>query len=494
MLRRFLPLSYILPLCLLLISGADQEPATKQDLYFLKSSIDRLIQNVDPNVHIGIEVVSLKNGQKLYERNAKHMFVPASTLKIFTAASALALLGTDFRFQTQLLANQEIKQGVLQGDLYLKGSGDPSLKTEDLQNLVFKLSLAGVRSIKGDLIIDNFDFDNIAQGPGWMWDEGAEYWTAPIDGLLVNHSSVSVWVEPGLKVTDPARVAVYPEVEGVEVKNSAKTSEKASDLRVTRRWITKENLIEVEGSIDLKSKPQNYTIPLEAPALYTATLFRSLLAQKGIEFVGQVRFKRAPENATCLALHESLPLSELIYPVLKFSDNLYSNCLFKKMGQKLQGEPGSWSKGAQAVRKFLADRADIDVENLAIVDGDGESRYNLISPHQMVSFLSWMEDQFLFFPEFLSALPIGGVDGSLRKRMTDPAVQGKIRAKGGMMTGISGIAGYALTQDNETLAFAIMLNGFVKPAVEYKKNLEDQICKLLAQFSRKAENKENSKK
>ncbi|MBI2742338.1 MAG: D-alanyl-D-alanine carboxypeptidase/D-alanyl-D-alanine-endopeptidase [Chlamydiales bacterium] len=472
-------------LCFLLISAADKETTSKEDLHFLKNAIDRIIQQVDPNVHIGIEVISLKNGQKLYEKNPRHMFVPASTQKIFTAASALAILGTDFRFETQLLAMREQKEGVLDGDLYLKGSGDPSLVTEDLQDLVFQLSLAGVKTIKGDLVIDNFEFDNIVQGPGWMWDEGAEYWTSPIDALLVNHSSISVWVEPGQQVGAPARVGIFPEIEGVVIQNTAKTGEKKSDLRVSRRWVTRENLIEVDGTIDLKSKPQNYNIPLEAPAMYTATLFRDLLQQKGIGICGEIRFKKAPENALLLATHRSAPLSELIYPVLKKSDNLYSNCLFKKMGSKLHQAPGTWPKGSQAMRSFLSSQAEIDVENLAIVDGDGESRYNLISPHQMVSFLVWMEDQFLFFPEFLTALPISGVDGTLKNRMDDPVLKGKIRAKGGRMTGISGIAGYAYTKDNEMLAFSIMINGFIKPAEEYKKNLEDQICKQLTQFSRK---------
>lgn len=216
----------------LLSSATNEKSASKVDIYFLKSAIDRTIQQVDPNAHIGIEIVSLKNGQKIYERNAKHMFIPASTQKIFTTAAALATLGSDYRFETKIFHIGTAKEGVLEGDLYLKGEGDPSLTTADLQDFAFQLSRMGIKTIRGDLVIDNFDFDNISQGPGWMWDEGAEYWNSPIDALLVNHSCVTVWVEPGLHENMAAKVSVSPKVEGVAVQNFAKTSAKKGELNV----------------------------------------------------------------------------------------------------------------------------------------------------------------------------------------------------------------------------------------------------------------------
>ncbi len=153
---------------------------------------------------------------------------------------------------------------------------------------------------------------------------------------------------------------------------------------------------------------------------------------------------------------------------MKDSDNLYSNCLFKKIGEKQYKTPGTWQKGAQAVRAFLSDTTGINGDELVIVDGDGLSRYNLVSPHQLVSFLSWMKGKFLLFPEFLASMP----------------VHGQIRAKPGTMTGISSLAGYATTKDGEVLAFAIMSNGFLKRSMEYKQNLEEKICEIMTQFSR----------
>lgn len=456
----------------------------KEEFYFLKNAIDRTIQQVDPNLNVGIEVISLKTGLKLYEKNTQYMFVPASTQKMFTAAAALALLGSNFQFETALFREKEVKAGALIGDLYLKGSGDPSLLTDDLEDLVIQLSQAGVHEIQGDLLIDNFDFDDVTLGPGWMWDEGADYWNSPIDALLVNHSCITLTIEPAKKAGLPPKIVISPDVPGVVVHNFAKTNDEKRDLRVSRKWITKENLIEITGSLELNAETQEYQIPLESPSLYAAKLFRQLLEKHEIRIAGEIRYKKTPAGAKQLACHLSAPLSELIIPQLKHSDNLYSNCFFKKMGQLRCDAPGSWQKGSQAVLSFLSDQVEMDTSRLVIMDGDGESRYNLVSPHQMITFLKWMKDQFLFFPEFLAALPISGVDGTLRERMGDSSVRGRIRAKTGTMTGISAIAGYATTKDNELLAFAIMISGFVKSPLEYKRDLEDQICTLLTNFSR----------
>lgn len=473
---------FALLVCTLFSAKPFKTNAPKDDLHFLQRGIERIIQQVDPNLNIGIEIVSLKNGQKFYEKNSDNLFVPASVHKIFTGASALSLLGVDFHFATQLLAMKEIVKGVLHGDVYLKGSGDPSLKTEDLENLVSELKRMGLTEITGNLHIDNFDFDEIVQGPGWMWDEGAEYWNSPLDALMVNHSSISVWVKPAAQIGSPPQVTLVPETSYASVQNLAQTTGSDPTLAVSRNWIAKENLIQVSGTIPPQSAPLHYEIPLESPSTYTAVLFHSLLEKQGIRLQGKILRNRAPKEAKLLVEHLSLPLSVLIWPMMKDTDNLYANSFFKKMGQIKNGVPGTWEKGGNAVRTFLSDQADLDTSAMVIRDGDGESRYNLVSPHQLVTFLTWVHNHFSTSAEFIASLPISGTDGTLKQRMKE--VKGKVRAKTGSMTGITSIAGYALTKDNEPLVFAILINGFVKPVKEYKANLEDQICTLLATFSR----------
>jgi D-alanyl-D-alanine carboxypeptidase/D-alanyl-D-alanine-endopeptidase (penicillin-binding protein 4) len=462
-------------LLLVCLTSAKERTATpKEDLYFLKSAIDRTIQQTAPHVNLGVYIVSMKNGQKLYERNAKNLFVPASALKIFTGASALSILGKDFRFDTEVFQDPS-------GNLYLKGSGDPSLTTADLEDLAKQIAASGIQEFNGNLYIDNFDFDDEPLGPGWMWDEGAEYWNSPIDGLLVNHCCVDVHLKPGT-LGGPGTTSMTPALEGVSIENRSQTTAEKDEPKISRRWKTKENIIDVEGNIQAESPTFTYRISLESPSFYAATLFLDLLAKQGIQVSGEICYAKTPEGISRLGVHSSAPLCELLLPIEKSSDNLYANCFFKKMGQVVYGAPGTWQKGADAVRKFLSEQAELDVSNLVIKDGDGLSRYDLVSPYQFVTFLRWMKEKFPHFQDFYASLPVSGIDGSLQQRMPDS--KEKIFAKPGSMTGVSSFVGYAKTQDEELLAFAIMINGFVEPAIDYKKNLEDAICTLLANFSR----------
>jgi D-alanyl-D-alanine carboxypeptidase/D-alanyl-D-alanine-endopeptidase (penicillin-binding protein 4) len=169
--------------------------------------------------------------------------------------------------------------------------------------------------------------------------------------------------------------------------------------------------------------------------------------------------------------------------MMKDSDNLIADMLFKKMGQVRFGIPGTWKKGTRAVRDFLEKQVGLNTERIVIMDGSGMSRYNLISPHDLVSSLVWMKKQFGCASEFCASLPISGVDGSLAERMQDALLKGKIRAKPGTMTGISSLSGYATTQDGQELAFSIMLSGFTKKTEEYKTQIEDRICSVLVNSS-----------
>ena len=192
-----------------------------------------------------------------------------------------------------------------------------------------------------------------------------------------------------------------------------------------------------------------------------------------------------PEEAAELASFSSRPLSQIVEQMMKDSDNLIADMLFKKIGQVRYGTPGTWQKGTRAVRDFLEKQIGLNTDRVVIMDGSGLSRYNLISPHDLVASLAWMKKQFAYSSEFCASLPISGIDGSLLERMQDPSLKGKIRAKPGTMTGISSLSGYATTQDGDVLAFSIMLNGFTKSQEQYKTQIEDRICGVLVNHSEK---------
>jgi len=442
----------------------------------LKVSIEKILSSSGANVNVGIEVVSLKTGEVLYEKNSKNLFVPASLAKIFTTAAALDRLGPGYQFETK--AAKDAK-----GNLYLIGSGDPSLQEKSLEELAYQVSLLKDKEFE-DLIIDQTIFDSIVNGPGWMWDEGEYYWNSPIDALLIDHSCIDLWIIPASAPKTAPKVMFRTGGEYISVENMAVTIEEKGELEVRRTPFMRENNVEILGTLALNAAPQHFRVPVQAPHMYAGNLFKKKLKNFGIICKGSVHIGKAPAESEVLAVHSSQPLAVLIRPALKDSDNLTSNCLFKKVGQSLDGTQGTWQNGSKAVRAFLEEKAKIKIDDLVLLDGSGESRYNLAAPHHFVQCLRFISQQFSYGSELSSALSMSGCDGRFMKnRLTD--VRGKIRAKCGAMTGICGIAGYAETKDGETLAFAIMVNGFTKKAIEMKSTLEDPICKLLANFSRK---------
>ncbi|MGE0669700.1 MAG: D-alanyl-D-alanine carboxypeptidase/D-alanyl-D-alanine-endopeptidase [Parachlamydiales bacterium] len=450
----------------------------KKQVLAIQQGIEQIVASVDPNVHIGIEVVSLTTGKTIYAHNAGHLFMPASTMKLITGAAALEILGSNYRFLTKIYADGPIEKGTLKGNLWIKGSGDPEFSTASLEDLVFQLKLKGIQRIQGNIYIDRSDFDGVAQGPGWTWDDGAVDWNSPLDALTINHSCVNICVKPNACCDLPAEVHVQPKTSYITVENHALTAEKSENLQAERRWRTKENIIDVNGSIVKEQEIQKFMVPVELPHLYTASLFCDLLDQNGIKFKGAIEEKTIGSDLAELASYASRPLFEMVVEMMKESDNLIADTLFKKIGQRTFEAPGSWQNGLEAVNSFLKDKVGIDPANTVIVDGSGLSRYNLLSPHQINALLIWVDRQCPSSAEFMASLPISGVDGTLKNRMTDPAIKGKVRAKTGSLMGVSTLAGYATTEKGEKIAFSIMMSGFTKKTSEYKLKIEDQILDL----------------
>lgn len=367
---------------------------------WISYGIDGVIQSVDPTALVGVKVVSLDEGTVLYEKNAECRFVPASVVKMLTMGAALGKLGGEYCFETVVKGDGIIEKGVLKGDCYLVGSGDPSLKALDFVELVEGLSM---REIRGDLVLDLSCFEDEAKGPGWMWDEEEAYWSVPMSALNVEHNFVHETV-----IVRPEELA--------------------------------------------------------------AVVFKGLLDRKGILFRGKVRLGKAPDGSQVLSRHRSAPLKELIKTAMQDSDNLYANCIFKAMG-------GSWEKGRESLEGFLKE-LEMVAESLRVVDGSGESRYNLVSPNQMIEFLKAMEGNRIF----KKTLAVGKESGTLRNRMR--GFGGQVAGKTGSMTGVSGFSGFVTTEEGEHLAVAIFVNGYMKEGREIKIKLEDEICHILVNAPR----------
>ncbi|MBM3208141.1 MAG: D-alanyl-D-alanine carboxypeptidase/D-alanyl-D-alanine-endopeptidase [Chlamydiae bacterium] len=447
-------------------------------------SIGKLVNLCEGQANVGIKIVSLKSGQTLYEQNANKLFLPASSLKAFTAGAALSMLGPQYRLKTSVCTDGVVQDGVVQGNLYLKGGGNPELSEKDLESLVFTMKLQGIHSIKGKVYVDSSEFDAISQGPGWMWDDEPEYWNSPMSALTVNHSCLQVWVCPAEECNAPAKILVYPKTSFVSIDNSAKTTDSdKSNVQLHRNYSQVRNFIKIGGTVAKNSEPTSHLVALQQPQLFAGNVFVDLLKKNNINLSSTILEAKIPLDVTLLAEHESSPVADIIKKMMKESDNLFADCLFKKIGQIQSDSIGTWGNGSKAVREFLSGRG-LNPQEMVVLDGSGLSRYNLVTPSQFVEFLVRMKKDFSFSEEFVSSLSVSGVDGNLRKAMDEKVLYSKVRAKTGSMRGVRTLVGYTTTAEGEDLALAIMINGFIGTRDPSKK-LENEICKFLVEYKRK---------
>ncbi len=395
------------------------------------------ISQVYQKLHIGIEVYSSKYEQTIYQLNPHQLFIPASNTKIITAASALEFLGKDYQFATSLLMDGKIIEGKLVGNLYLRGSGDPSLTDKDIEYLFRSLVQMGVHEIDGTIFIDDTVFDNQVFCSGIFLDDIGRPWNEPLTALMVNRKPIHI--------------------------NG------------------------VTSFCCINSKLLNdFTFDI-------ASFLPVVLENQHCTWNKQVAFTQTPCNAVPCAVHKSQPISLLINHAMKVSDNLYADSLFKCIGAQLYGGVGSWQKGITAIQKFLTEKIGINGDEFVIEDGSGKSRYNSISPHNICSVLKWIAAQD-YSSVFIQSLPISGIDGSLKGRMGQAIAQ--VEAKTGTLPGVSSLSGYIHAQD-DVLIFSIVINGFIQAesmsplpiktfrpkGINYKTSIEDQICTILAQVA-----------
>jgi len=409
----------------------------------LSSQLNSVIQDSIGRASIGVYVKSMKYGDSIYSRSIHEAMTPASTVKIMTAEAALLYLGPDYRFSTQLLTDaKSTKNGILQGNLYVVLSGDPSLTYDDLDELLDALRAQQIRGITGNVYIDNTAYDQRFYGPGWIRSDTQYCYGAPISASIINHNC------PVVQVTTTKKV---------------KTS-KRTKARV------KSQVVHVSHVVT------------DVPD-YNRTLFKNLLARKGIKVYGSVTFDTAPASASVVSAHASAPLRDLLTDMMKKSDNIIASAVFKKIGQLYNRQPGSWENSGYAVSQILSKKADVSLNGLRLLDGSGLSPNNSTTPAQMMQVLNFAYHHNPISYDFISSLPIAGVDGTLKHRMYN--IARKVRAKTGSLagTGVFCLTGYTVSADKEPLAFVIMINGYGGMGWRYRA-LEDKIVTSLTKYRR----------
>jgi len=449
----------------------------------MQSSVDSLINRLNPHVNLGAVVVDLTSGETLFQRNADRLYIPASNMKLFSEAAALMVLGPDYRFKNQLSTNAgQLHAGVLQGDVYLHLSGDPSFNRDDLRNLLASLKQWNIHSIRGNVIIDSSLAGVNAYPPGWLTADLSYSYGAPIAPLMLDSNRLTVTVNPGSQAGAPAVVEVDDGGGAIALNNQATTKGDAKGCGVGFT-LDQENHLTVRGCVGAGQWAVQQRMAIKNPLMYAQGMIKSELAQANIEISGQVQLGKAPVGALLLGTVYSRPLSQLMADTLKPSDNLYADSLYLHAAAKIHGSPVNWNDAQPIIKNFLELQTGIDLKKSVFTDGSGLSRYNLVTPKQMITLLQFLYQRFPLSYEYIAALPISGRDGTLQKRFKIPTQQGFVRAKTGTMTGMNSLSGYMYSTNGHTLAFALFINRLPGKSAGPGRPLLDALCTFFLQQS-----------
>jgi D-alanyl-D-alanine carboxypeptidase/D-alanyl-D-alanine-endopeptidase (penicillin-binding protein 4) len=437
----------------------------------------------------GIKVVALNDGYVLYERDSKMLTNPASNIKLLTSAAALSVLDTSYQFETAVFVDKNPVDSTIAENIYLKGYGDPDLTTSDLDSLADAVRQMGITIIAHNIIVDDSFFDDNYWGAGWVWDDESDPDAPYINALSVNKNCINVTL---LSDSSSSFVYLEPMTNFVTIMNKAIISDDSIHIpvKIKRLFLSNPNTILIEGEIPSYSQITQ-KLSLRRPELYTGTLFKESLRHRGIAVNSDIVNGIVPNRLHAVA-HNYQHINKVVTNMNKVSDNLSAENTLKVLAKTIYGVPGSAKSGTFVVKRFLSTLG-LDTTKCCIVDGSGVSRYNLFTVDQLVQFLIAMYKQSRIFPIFYNSLPVAGVDGTIADRMMRYPAVNNVHAKTGTLNGVSCLSGYVQTRDGEVLAFSMMIQNFLTSVTDYRQ-IQDKICTLLAEFSRKTTFKKGSAK
>lgn len=474
--------------------------------------IDQAIDTSDfSSARWGVCVLSLDDGRVLYARHADRLFTPASNMKVYTTAVALEMLGPDYRWRTSVYAAAPADaEGTIKGDLTLYGRGAPDLTSRSrkqapasLAQLADDLYQRGVRQVRGNIVGDESYFRGEPLGDGWQWNDVQWYFGAEPSALSIDDNEVDVEIKPSTDANAPPVARLSSEAADLQLTSDIATVKPARQLTVGIHRGLSDNKVHVWGEFPEGSKGFGARLSIHDPASLAATLFISALRARGITVNGEARTRdfRAPQSqrfnplqATELAFLLSGPLAEITRTTNKESINLNAELILRTLGRE-QGElapetdphptheRGDDEAGLAVIRLWL-DRAGIGTKGLALHDGSGLSRLDLVTPETTVRLLQAVTKG-AAASIFRDSLPVAGVDGTLRGRLR--LYKDRVFAKTGALTYDNSLSGFLTTSEGANLAFSIMCNDQTGRASSI--HLIDKIVEILAEYAPKTATK-----
>ncbi len=410
----------------------------------------------------GVLVVSLSSGDTLFGYNPDDQLLPASTMKLFTSAVALDRFGANGRFETTVLRTAELEpNGVLHGDLVLRGAGDPTLAgkiAEDgsdppMEALARQIATAGVKHVTGGIVGDGSAFLDARVPDGWRTRYLHASYAARVSALSFNENRITVVVRPSGTHAD---LSFRPAASGLAISNGVKVAPGSRSARIGIRQDSTGRLI-VSGWIGDQCAQRDYSVMVEGPELFAAGALRAALIAQGVTVDGPVRIGTAPDGAVSLATFQSPTLDRIITQMNGESNNHFAELLFRDAARSV-GAPGSAENANILLRRFLFEKAEVPPTAVFAADGSGLSTLDRVTPRAMVQLLGYVR-RAPWGSVLEESLPVAGETETLKHRMRSTAAMGNLHAKTGTTNDVASLGGYVTAKDGEQLVFSFIYNG-----------------------------------
>lgn len=437
------------------------------------------------NAAVGVRVVRMSDGAVVWEHGDDRPMIPASTMKLLTAATALETLGPAYRFPTWVMVDGEVDvNGVLDGNLYIKGQGDPSMVSERLWRMALDVRLRGIKEVRGSVIFDDSYFQDSTLIPGWTeaddLDEGPTYFP-PLGALSVNYNIAALVVRPTAS-GQAASVEFEAPSPAVVIEGSIMTGSTRS-----RYWVDIDREVDpaslvatykVKGNVPADEGAKTIYRSLSDPLTNYIGTFQSLLKAQGVKVKGGFKPGLTPTGAKVLLTEYSDPLVDILAQMNKKSNNFMAEQVLRCVGAEKYGLPGTTEKGLRAMKEYLGS-AGVKPDGYTITNGSGLSRGTALRPSALTAVLSDMYRNAAVGPEFFTTLSVGGRDGTLAYRFREDGMEGRMRGKTGTLNGVSTLAGYVRAADGEVYAFAFLAND-IDGAVSRARRAHERLVATLA--------------
>lgn len=435
-------------------------------------SIDRTIKNLSKKTgikeqNIGIVIQDLKSGKKVYSLNDDKYFSIASVNKLFLTAAALKYLGNDYRFVTTVSGSLPNEQGFVQGDIFIKGGGDPLFVSESMWFLVNRLVNLGIKSIEGNIILDDSEFpsENVYEESN-----SDRAYSAKISALSVNFNSIALNL-----ISGPwPRFVLDPEVKSIRLDTTAIKNNNKNNINLSMKG----NKLFVSGLVNSKDYDyQTWYRNVSDTKKYFAEVLELHLKWRGIKVLGSIKSGKNSKESLRLFDVESRRLSDIITEMNKFSSNFIAEQLLRAIAKKQFGDASEVEKTITLINDYLNELG-LDKEGFSIVNGSGFSKKNIAKPSELSKFLSKVYASFDVSPEFIASLSIAGVDGTIKKTQNSDFMFSRVRAKTGTLSGVRALAGYFSYKDNNYCFFIVVNDQNAYKMIDWEGRILESALKI----------------